>query len=495
MIDRIVRFAREAERGATLAWVAGSMVALLAITAFAVDLGWYYLNAARLQRASDAAALAGVTWLPTSPANALQDAETAARVNDFAHATLTGNVLADNKFQVSMAVDVPTFFASVVGIETLPLSRTSTAEYIKPIKLGSPSNKFGDGTDSSTAFWASINGPETAKQQGDPFGTACWSNPYPDTTGVDPPGGCTVSNPEFRSGGYYYGVEVPAGVSSFNVAVMNGSFYAGGTLLSGTGDYALEESYYDGNPNDSRWNTTFTLYAPDATPTDPYDNSTVVCSRTFGTRYGSNPQSNDSTYWTDYNVCSSSASTATHGIGTYVMRVSTSTVSGYSGIGANQYRVRVDSVGGSSRLFGINDMSIYTNVSGGVSNIYLAEIPTIHAGKKLLINLYDPGEDNGNAYMTIRPPSGSVSCSYRAYNEAGSQTRSGNSSTCRIQTASSGSSYFQGNWVRINIDIPATYSCTTNCWWRIYIENSQSHDRTTWSAQVIGNPVRLVPNP
>jgi len=52
------------EAGLTLIWVASMLVLLLGASAFAVDLGWIYLNGARLQRAADAAALAGVVNLP-----------------------------------------------------------------------------------------------------------------------------------------------------------------------------------------------------------------------------------------------------------------------------------------------------------------------------------------------------------------------------------------------------------------------------------------------
>jgi hypothetical protein len=47
----------------------------------------------------------------------------------------------------------------------------------------------------------------------------------------------------------------------------------------------------------------------------------------------------------------------------------------------------------------------------------------------------------------------------------------------------------------VTIDISPTYTCTTNCWWTMDLELNTPHDRTTWEARVIGNPVRLVPNP
>jgi hypothetical protein len=60
---------------------------------------------------------------------------------------------------------------------------------------------------------------------------------------------------------------------------------------------------------------------------------------------------------------------------------------------------------------------------------------------------------------------------------------------------------FNSQWLTAWVEIPDNYTCDpdhpTNpldCWWSVRITNSQPHDRTTWTASIIGNPVRLVPN-
>jgi hypothetical protein len=62
-----------------------------------------------------------------------------------------------------------------------------------------------------------------------------------------------------------------------------------------------------------------------------------------------------------------------------------------------------------------------------------------------------------------------------------------------------GAAQFNGAWVTLQIDIPNTYSCTlgvtttAGCWWKIkYIISGQGNDTTTWSADIIGDPVHLV---
>ena len=71
------------ERGAALPFVSIALVLLLGAAAFAVDLGWVYLNGNRVQKAADAAALAGVVHITNSLADAQTDAELASSLNGF----------------------------------------------------------------------------------------------------------------------------------------------------------------------------------------------------------------------------------------------------------------------------------------------------------------------------------------------------------------------------------------------------------------------------
>ena len=123
----------------------------------------------------------------------------------------------------------------------------------------------------------------------------------------------------------------------------------------------------------------------------------------------------------------------------------------------------------------------------------VAEVAQAHAGKTLELKFYDPGEDDQDAYMTVKNPAGGIAtCDWVAKDEAGTTVDSG-SGSCSIQT-SDGNALFNGLWVTAQVDIPDNYTCSSTCWWKMEIDNSQPHDRTTWAARIIGNPVRLVPN-
>ena len=187
---------KKGERGVVLLWVAGMLVALLGVSAFAVDLGWLYLNTSRLQKAADAAALAGVVNLPALPAQADLDAQAAAAANKFPIGNPVSNsfvprVLIDNSYEVTLGTQVSTFFLKVLGINFFNIQRVATAQYIQPVPMGSPANCFGVGNTSiltapfgggagpanaidrcdnyTQNFWAAINGPDTAREHGDPY--------------------------------------------------------------------------------------------------------------------------------------------------------------------------------------------------------------------------------------------------------------------------------------------------------------------------------------
>lgn len=487
LVDR-VRRRRDAEDGAAFLWVAGMMVALIAFVSLAVDLGWYYLRSNQIQRAADAAALAGVVHVPGFPANADFDAQIAAELNGFdsfgtlgvdADTSYLGSVVGDNEFSVELESEIDLFFAPVIGVGNLPIKATSTAQYVKPVPLGSPQNCFGrdptgticTGPDPNT--WAAISGPKTNKWNGDAYATDCydtgsWSGASCSGTGQGP-------NSLYRPEGYYYAVEVPAGAGHVEVMVYDAGFYDRPSFGTETGDNFQDT----GGGAD----THFEMYMVDATPLDPSDNPAIS-----GCRFDINSGSSASTYknkWVE--LCDLGNDPAP---GIYVLRVWTTGNDG----GTNQYSLGATGSVTNPRIYGINDISIFNNI-GGTATFKLAEIGEVHAGKRLFIELFDPGEaSSGN--LSILMPDGSVPpCTWYDLDEWDNQ--SGTSSGLCTITTSSGGPLYQGKWLNITVDIPdaGTYVCAPDCWWEIRYVITNPTDRTTWKAKVIGNPVRLVQNP
>ncbi len=467
-----VRDRIEDERGATLIWVASMMFVLLGMASFAVDLGWAYLNQTRLQRAADAAALAGVVYLPGFLPQATADAQAAAGANGFpvgGNTTMTVTQLADNKLEVTLTTKVPTFFLRVFGMSEFTLARKSTAEYVKPVPLGSDSNVFGNGNDPSQYFWAGIQAPYTQKHQGDPFATRCIQNSSPST--------CTSTNPDYRPEGYYYAIEVASGVANVTVDIYDAGFYQRSSLDQETGDTRVD---YNHTPD---FTTNFALYGVDATPQDPTDNPPLGCQLSVGA------EQNPSTYKNQWRTISCPALSGPVTPGIYVLRVWTT---GSYAAASNHYAVRANAGSGPDpRVYGINDMSIFTNRISGTATLTLAEVAEVHAGKKLELSFFDPGDADGPTSFVVKMPDGTTAtCSWYAEDENGVITASG-SGACDIDTTGR---IYNGQWIVATVDIPATYTCGANCWWTAQLNMNNAHDRTTWKARVIGNPVRLVPN-
>lgn len=461
---------------------------LITMTALAVDVGSFYNRATDLQKAADAAALAAVVWMPDNHPTATSVARDAAKQNGFTHGVngVTVNVatVPGNPRQVKVTVtdpNVPTIFGKMIT-DRISMKRSAVAEYVLAVPLGSPDNKFGNqGTPVSPSdpnLWAAINGPYTAREQGDPFATRC--------TNSSSATSCTSSNPDYRNTGYTYAVEVPpSGVGrELTVEVFDAGFYHG-SLGTGTGDTRLVGS--QGPP------MRFELFEADSTPLDNSDNPTLNGRCTTGPgRLTLAAGASASTYRQKWaTLCTFTALRS----GVYPLQVKSGNISGQpeQGNATSHYSLRSSLSGGGDqpRIYGIGDMSIYTGNSG-TSTFYLAEVDSIHAGKTFEIELFDPGDgSSGNYFLEILKPDGTVAtCRYT--NAAGNF---GSTGTCRIQTRVNGAptpNIYNGKWLTIRLDLPPTYSCT-NCWWKVrYDVTGSPTDRTTWRAAILGDPVHLV---
>ena len=141
-------------------------------------------------------------------------------------------------------------------------------------------------------------------------------------------------------------------------------------------------------------------------------------------------------------------------------------------------------------------MSIYVNILGtpsepNTATPWLAEVRPEHEGKTFHLDIFDMGDNNGNAFIEILgpPPHNIVNCSWGASN--GQPAGSG---PCHINISDR---RYNNSWLNIEISLD-DYGCEIDvplgCWWKIKIHNEgQAHDRTTWTATITGNPLRLSP--
>ncbi len=126
-----------------------SIFMFIGMCGLVLDVAWYWVNTLRAQRAGDAAALAGVVYLPGDEASAITAALGQAAMNGFtdglSNATVTAGKDPDNPRSLRVAItgSVPTFFVRLFGINGIPVAIASRAEYVMPVPMGSPENYYG----------------------------------------------------------------------------------------------------------------------------------------------------------------------------------------------------------------------------------------------------------------------------------------------------------------------------------------------------------------
>lgn len=135
-LERVLRDA-DSDSGAAAVIVAVTLVVLLGVAALTVDAGAIYAERRQMQTAADAAALAGVTSLPSDPGQAIEIASSYALLNT-SHA-------GDTTFEVQSTyapddtlmawLEDPAmglFFARILGKDTTPVNATATATIVSP---------------------------------------------------------------------------------------------------------------------------------------------------------------------------------------------------------------------------------------------------------------------------------------------------------------------------------------------------------------------------
>lgn len=225
-----------AERGAVAILVAVLVPVMVLLTALAVDVGRWYVEAARVQKAADAAALGGVTYMPnnfgdsaSTSGTAQATARSVSSVNGFPNSGTSSVVVfnpADYPTQLGVTVSstVKNLFGAIFGNPTTTIARTAVADYAAPTIMGSPCNALGNqpvstgaaaqptGTvintsstlcSSNPGYWLRMAGPATTKSNGDRYATKPCS-----TSSVDPY--CVgTTNTEYTPSGYVFTIRVP----------------------------------------------------------------------------------------------------------------------------------------------------------------------------------------------------------------------------------------------------------------------------------------------
>ena len=313
---------------------------------------------------------------------------------------------------------------------------------------------------------------------------------------------------------------------------------------AGSSAFCNGDNYYaDGGNTANPW-TVWTLRAPDISTWDPTNNP-IVCQVEFpgvfpettnqqpngsvdtnelatllqqSTAYpGTSPPATFAAFFRQWvTVCSVNNPVQ----GTYFLQVQTAKkISGAAtpnGGGSNRFSIRIG-VGSNYattngiRLYGNQKMGAYANATGANTQFFLTRVLPGEAGKTLVLNFYDTGDASQAGTLAVLPPADSNvagglfnNCLFTLPpgNPTGPPwgTFSATSSGCTITgVTNTGANSYNGQWVTWEIPLPATYTCNAaeplGCWTKlqfIYPAGTTVSDTTTWSAYILGEPVRII---
>jgi hypothetical protein len=441
---------------------------------------------------SDATQLWGRAWTTAELAN-LQ-----VKVRDDDPDPGSGAICTDAATTSLDAFDVTVFSTSALvaptGATALP---TPPGESVAPTSQG---------------FWGAIFTKGGVRRNGDRYAP----------TSYDP----GVPNTEYDGLGYDYTIEFKPGASNGRVFLFDAPFCAVGANSSGSwygaGDHWTTQASSNSTPDPGGPVTTvYTLYWDKfATPYFPGDDVVVATDSETAQKQidqsGNVGAPNTGGGATD---CSSNPRhnawyqmpTGPLVAGRYRLNVNTSQAGNANTGAENLWSIYVGADGGAglARVYGDGRMVGYNNITSttGYQKFYLAQIDKIHAGKTMVIELFDPGDVGSNSWIRVLSPNGNT-YGYATFSYAADGACvSGNSDTCTgtnrqaIQTyRSGGGSSFDNSVVTISIPLPANYGAggltpageTEPGWWKIEYQVGMANDTTTWRVTLRGNPVHLV---
>ena len=573
---------RRTEAGAAAAILATFVAALMIpLCAISVDIGRWYVEAERVQAAADAASTAGVTFMPDDFNSAVARAREIAEDNGFKHgrnATVTvGEGDRPSQLRVTVSTPVRNQFARLLGMGTTNISRSSLSDFTGSAPMGSPCNTFGNEPSGTTNagpagskmitpaggascsrtpdFWASINGPDIVKTQGEQFMARKCDNAED---------GCDSSknNTEFNPLGYFYVIRVeqanvpvtlqiydPASVPTGQqcesrpkwTGANNANDWANTDARARYGDTTATGTYKgssalcpgDNDMKSSGWSeyatvTSFGLREPTGTQDPVRGNPITSCAKQFKgftqSQVTSNALTKGNSSYNDkmaqvfhqwYTLCTFTPTQ----VGDYYLQVrtnvayngaSSTTISSgnmrifdqmtddtsVKGTAVNSFALRAytNVTGANLSVSAWKSMRIFVNGASAQTTFNLVRVIPAAQGKTLNFGFFDVGEGAGTgASMTLLPPLDSNLSSIRDCVATG--FRNQNLPTCVLPI----SEQFNGKMQNIKATIPSNYTCNWSsmggCWWRVVVNFNTSagvHDATTWTAGITGEPVRLI---
>lgn len=515
---------RRSERGFVLVLVAMSSLVLLLLIGFVVDVGAWYLQALKLQRAADAAALAGSAALPDVN-EARADANASYSRNGLqdgvANIRITTDVSSERIQTTAQNTSAPTYFTSLLG-QRFSISRVSAAN--RPMlapSLGSPYNVLGTGNLSvpgvrAQNFWLAVNGGCSPKEDGDYFSARYDKTKGPFLSTFVPgtknyqsasdgrhqcPSTPDKANPDFSAAGYSYYVNVPkpptAG-GTVDVKIYDPGFNSdvNNTDVDKTIGLTADTTY-------SWFSTGYALWNIHGTVGDQSDDTLVGMPHPYMVDSWDN-RATSHEWWKLATIPYSEIANG----GQFRVQVfaqadwETSEMRGVNAFSIGAFAswnpamegcdTRIDIT--CPRVYGRNAISVYNNLAprdaSGNVDFFFADIDGGSVGKRFKVMLWDAAE-GVNQLQLIAPDGTPLHFDWTATPDAGlSETNVNFIDTSRLDSPAranlSNPFTFNDRLITISVTIPSDYPAMVDraggdTWMRVrYKVDAAPSDRTTW---------------
>jgi hypothetical protein len=184
---------------------------------------------------------------------------------------------------------------------------------------------------------------------------------------------------------------------------------------------------------------------------------------------------------------------------------SNTTGRGNNAFGIRAFSSSIPSSNARINVAGWERMPVFVNRNSVSAAFKLIRVPSAAAGKSLQFTFFDVADASGNGNVRVSPPADATG-SISTINNSGSAircigtgvvggTNGSNLTSCSVGVTSATNN---GKLQTITVPIPTDYVCNdaaaTGCWFNVTFgfPGAQPTDISTWSATILGDPVRIV---
>jgi len=246
------------EGGQVLAFFVIVSILIIGLVALVIDVGWFWTNQQQMQKAADAGALAGAVYLPGDTTRAYAAARAEATKNGYTSGisgvTVTPQQDPANRrrLRVSISGPVDAIFARVFCVvaqctEQVTARVSALAEFVLPVRMGSPQNYFGVGYLVDAESDTQSDAGTSTRSAGSYVSGGGWSNPGNVYTNNNTYASASSNGAAEQWSGFGFDGNVPASASIDGLEVLLNDLFLTGSGASSNCRVQVELSWNGGS--------------------------------------------------------------------------------------------------------------------------------------------------------------------------------------------------------------------------------------------------------